>query len=465
MTVDDRQQSRRFLIATGFAFFVVFVTRALAFPHSWWLSVEPLLGMAIDHPNPTAGITPSPGFPLYLALARSLMFKAETPFVALVAASFVASVGATLLLAAALYRLNRDAVGGALASLILFMTPAMLVFSSTPAPEASAVMFLAIAILGAARLIDRESRSWRDAALLGAAAGCTTGCQPEWVVCAAALIMAPLVRREAARFVPVALIVFGGTLSLVFASFVQALGGGSELVRWLMGAVGNPGSKGALGMAALFDAFGPPWLSIPIALLAIAGAIAAVRARERLVLLVVAPALANLALVALRGSAREPVLAILPACIAVSALCGRGLGELSRRAGQPLIRIGIVALFCLASWMWTAPLLRARLNEAPPSSKAAIWIDDHVESGAVVLVARDLAPHAAALITNGRVVGLEAAAAPERALAQYALVPGESTQAGAVIFSWPDSAPLRRLAGSRLRVVSVVPLRPSTRSQ
>jgi hypothetical protein len=67
------------------------------------------------------------------------------------------------------------------------------------------------------------------------------------------------------------------------------------------------------------------------------------------------------------------------------------------------------------------------------------------------------------LITNARIARLDATGA-ERAKARFALVPGESTAAGAMVFSWPDSEPLRRLAASRFRVVSVVPLGASTGS-
>ena len=117
-------------------------------------------------------------------------------------------------------------------------------------------------------------------------------------------------------------------------------------------------------------------------------------------------------------------------------------------------------MFCLASWIWTAPLLRARLDVAPPPSKAAIWIEDHLDGqgDAVVLVADELVPHATALITKGRIVRLDEGGG-EGAGAAYALVPGESTAPGAMLFAWPESEPLRLLAASRLRVVSVVPLR------
>ncbi|MGK2859826.1 MAG: hypothetical protein ACSLFQ_21730, partial [Thermoanaerobaculia bacterium] len=129
------------------------------------------------------------------------------------------------------------------------------------------------------------------------------------------------------------------------------------------------------------------------------------------------------------------------------------------RLGQPWIPAAVVAAYCLTSWIWVSPLLLARLNAAPPPSKAALWIEDKIAPGAVILVSEQLVPHAAALISKGRIVSLESAGS-ERALAWYALVPGESTEAGAVVFSWPDSEPLRRLAASRHRVVSVVPIHP-----
>ncbi|MFA6955759.1 MAG: hypothetical protein WC538_07795 [Thermoanaerobaculia bacterium] len=457
-TPEDRtQQSRRFLIATGFAFFVVFVTRALAFPHSWWLEVEPLLGMALGHTDPLAGRPPSPGFPLYLDLASLLVFKAQTPFVALVAASFLAGVAATVVLATALRRVWRDPVGGALASLLFFMTPAMLVFSSTPAPEAAALMFYATALLAAVRIADGEEMGRRYAAILGAAAGCCIGCQPEWSLAVLVLVASPLVRRESWRLGAISIAVCGGVFALVFAPLAKALGGEAALFRWLLQ---DTGKLVPLAPMALLDASGPLWLSIPIAAAALTGAFATVRSRETRMLLLAVPALVHLAYMALRGSVRVPVLAIAPVSVLLIALCARGLAELTRRTDLPPLRIAIVAAYCLASWTWTAPLLRARLDVAPPPSKAAIWINDHLEGvkGGVVLVADELEPHAAALITNARIARLDAPPA-ERAAALFALVPGESTQAGARVFAWPDSEPLRRLAGSRFRVVSVVPLR------
>lgn len=456
---EERPQSRRFLLAAGTAFFVVFVTRALAFPHSWWLRVEPLLGLAIENLDPLAGHPPAPGFPLYLQLARMLMFKAETPFVALVVAAFLSSVAATALLAAALWRISRDAVAGALAALLLFMTPAMLVFSSTPAPEASALMFFAIALNAAARLLSDEARSWRTAALLGAGVAGTVGCQPEWVLPALVVLLAPVFAPSARRLVPIAGLVFAAGTALVFASLSNALGGAVALLRWTGLATTGGAGTADVAASAMLDAFGPPWLAIPIAVASLAGLVASIRSRETLSLLVVAPAVLNVLVVSWRGSVREPVLALLPAIVAIALLAIRGLTELGSRAGQPWIRIAVMAAFCLLSWVWVSPLLLARLKTAPPPSKAALWIDDKIASDAVVLVADELLPHASALIAKGRLVPIEGAGA-DRSLAWYALIPGESTEAGAVVFSWPDSEPLRSLAGSRYRVVSVVPIHP-----
>lgn len=456
---EERPQSRRFLLAAGTAIFVVFVTRALAFPHSWWLRVEPLLGLAIGNLDPLAGHPPAPGFPLYLQLARMLMFKAETPFVALVVAAFLSSVAATALLAAAFWRISRDAVAGALAALLLFMTPAMLVFSSTPAPEASALMFIAIALNAAAKLLRDEAKSWRTAALLGAGVAGTVGCQPEWALPAMLVLLAPLLAPPARRLILIAVLTFAAGTALAFASLSNALGGPVALLRWTgLAAPGGAGTE-AVAVSSVLDAFGPSWLAIPIAVLALGGLVAALRSRETLLLLVVAPAVLNVLVVSWRGSVREPVLALLLAIVALSLLAIRGLTELGARTGQPWIRIAAMAAFCLFSWIWVSPLLLARLKTAPPPSKAAIWIDDRIAPGAVVLVAGELMPHASALITKGRLVALEDAGS-DRSLAWYALIPGESTEAGAVVFSWPESDPLRRLAGSRYRIVSVVPIHP-----
>ncbi len=456
---EARLEGRRFLIATGNALFVVFVTRALAFPHSWWLRVEPLLGLAIERFDPGAGHPPAPGFPLYLDLAGLLMVKAETPFVALVVAAFLSSVAATALLAAAHWRISRDAVGGALTALLLLMTPAMLVFSSTPAPEAAALMFFAIALFAASTLLTDATVSWRSAVLLGAGVAGTVGCQPEWALPAILLLAAPLLAAGVRRLAAVAGIAFAGCLALVFAPLSTALGGPVALVRWIgSGTSGGAGGE-IMALRSMLVAFGPPWLAFPIALAALAGVIAAIRSRDTALLLVMLPAVVNIALVSCRGSVREPVLAVLPALVAFSAVAIRGLTELGSWAKQPWIRIAVVAAFCLLSWLWVSPLLRARLETAPPPSKAAIWIDDRIAPGAVVLVSDALLPHATALIAKGRVVSLESAGA-ERALAWYAMIPGESSEAGAVVFSWPDSEPLRRLADSRYRVVSVVPIHP-----
>jgi hypothetical protein len=277
------------------------------------------------------------------------------------------------------------------------------------------------------------------------------------------LSLAPLARREARRLAAISIAVCGGTLVLIFAPLARALGGEAALFEWMFA---RTDALAELAPMALLNQCGPLWLSIPIALVAFAGALAAVRGGERLLLIVAAPAVVHLVFVAMRGSVREDVLAVAPVSVALVALCVRGLSELARRTGQPLVRIGIVAAYCLVSWIWTAPLLRARLDVAPPPSKAAIWIDDHLDGGgdAVVLVSDELAPHAAALITKARLVPLGQAAG-ERSRARYALVSGESTEAGAIVFSWPDSAPLRLLAHSRFRVVSVVPLGPASGPQ
>jgi hypothetical protein len=287
----------------------------------------------------------------------------------------------------------------------------------------------------------------------------TVGCQPEWVLPALLLLIAPVFAPSARRLVPIAALVFVAGTALVFASLSGALGGPVALLRWSGLATSGGAGTGYVAVSAVLDAFGPPWLAIPVAVAALAGLVAAIRSRETLLLLVVAPAVLNVLAVAWRGSVREPVLALLLAVVAISLLAIRGLTELGSRTGQPWIRIAAMAAFCLVSWVWVSPLLLARLKTAPPPSKAAIWIDDKIAPGAVVLVAEELMPHASALITKGRLVPLEGAGS-DRSLAWYALIPGESTEVGAVVFSWPDSEPLRSLAGSRYRVVSVVPIQP-----
>ncbi|MGK2858033.1 MAG: hypothetical protein ACSLFQ_12590 [Thermoanaerobaculia bacterium] len=326
---EDRTQSRSFLLATGVAVFVIFVTRALAFPHSWWMSVEPLLGQAIHTLDPLAGHPPAPGFPLYLDLAGMLMFKAKSPFVALVVAAYLSSIAATALLAVAFRRVSRDAVGGALAALLLFMTPAMLAFSSTPAPEASAVLFFAVALIAAGRLLRDDSPSWRYALILGAAVAGTVGCQPEWTLPVAVLLVVPLFGARGRRLVPIALIACAAVVAIVFAPLARALGGPVALARWIASASSG---REILPGGAMLDAFGPPWLAVTIVLLALAGIVTAIRLRETMLLLVLVPAVVNVAVVTIHGSAREPVLAVLPAVVAISLLALRGLTHIGSRA-------------------------------------------------------------------------------------------------------------------------------------
>lgn len=123
---------------------IVVAARGLAtLPAGYWQGEEIRFAQAL--------LTYDGSAPLFVAAARFINFFIRDPFRSLLALSLAATIGGAILLARAGSDLLGNEWNGAAAALILYLSPAMLVFTPLPNAEAFDVALVALALFALAR--------------------------------------------------------------------------------------------------------------------------------------------------------------------------------------------------------------------------------------------------------------------------------------------------------------------------
>ncbi|HEY3055158.1 MAG TPA: hypothetical protein VGK31_04405 [Thermoanaerobaculia bacterium] len=389
-----------------------------------------------------------PGYPLHVALGRLFNFFVHDPFFALLALSIVASVAGVIIVSLLATELLGDLWSGAAAALVLYLSPAMLVFGPLPNAEATAMALIAGAMLAFVR---------GDAIWFAIFAAAAIGARPEIalailaMVCVA-LAISPGMRRASAA------VIGGATLLLCFIPLIEAIRGrfGDYVItnyaalRTASAAVGLHGRELVLRFIA--HPWGSKWLSFPILIAAVVG----LGMMKKRALPLAAFAISHLLFcfaVADRGDGVQPVI---PSMIAVAIFAAAALSRWPRAAFAAALVYGAAAF--LYAW----PILYDRHRMPSPAAAAMRYARRYLPADAVLMYEPPLEAWA-------RFSRIDVA--PIRDFDRYAdqktplflLADGGSSTPHARTFFWRDSDAYGKVTTNRYRVVTLIPFPPAAR--
>ena len=411
---------------------VVAATRLRALPRTCWQGEEVGFTRALLTFDPAQHQPEAPAYPLTVGLGKLVNAFVHEPFAALVALSVIASIAGAFMLALAFTRILGDEWSGAAASAIVYLSPAMLVFTPLPNADGVSMALVAATLLTFAR---------GDTALFGICAGAAVAARPQLVL--AALVLVLFARRGRVAFV--------ATLLITFAPLLQSLPHVGNYARsnWEATRIASAASGVAgreLAMRFIAHPWGPKLLSLPLLAIAAAGAVMLARKRDARAFGVALFAATHLAFCVVAADRSDGVQPLLPALVAVALF-----------AAAPLRRFAIALAFAygIAAMIYVEPIVRLRGTDAPAAAATAYA----ARSKAVVIYDPSMEPFA----RNGGF-----AAAPLAALDRFATQPNVplvllAEGAGAKTFAWPDSDAYGKVTTEHYRVVSVSPIPPASR--
>jgi hypothetical protein len=476
----------------------VAAARLLTLPQSLREWDEILFARGVEDFDPVHHQPHPPGYPLLIGLGKLFNLVLRDSFTSLVVLSVVASLVGFAALVVAFRRFalatgvagsegeraaERIAVGGAA---LLYLGPPLLVYGPLALSDSPALMFLALALAAAAALPVADGS--RTALAFGAFASAAIGCRPQLALSVLPMVAVALLLsgregswRPGWRKAGLALAAFTLVSLLWFVPLVAAVGGPEGFVSFLGKQAQLFATYDAkVPRAQLSPAFiayrfiahpwGQRWTSIPLLLLAAAGlvalAVSAARAapaehrwRRVLPLLVLCGIEFVLCLAVM--SPADGVRYALPYLIGVAFLAGIGAQALARLAGVPAAAWLPSAALAAGFVLYTAPFLRDRATTFSPPAQAARWVAAQLPPSAVLLVEKELAAHAAYLMSDFRratvAEGMEQLArSPETPV--YLFGDGPSAWPGAQTFAWPESDAYGKLTRNLYRVVTISPI-------
>lgn len=396
--------------------FAVVVMALVTRPETFWQGEEVRFAQSLLTFDPGHRQPERPGYPLFVAMARLLNFFIRDPFTTLLVLSVMAcAAGAVLTALAAAQLLENDWLGAA-AALVLYFSPAMLVFGPLPNAEATGMALIAAGIL------------WS-----GVLAGAAIGVLPQ-----VAPAMLPFCRRR-----PWAA---AAALAVVFIPFFETIP--PSYLRVARGYLSRE-----LVLRFIAHPWGMKWLSIPLLAVAAVGCLIAIRR----VWVLIAFAVIHLIICFAFGDRLAGVEPAIPVMIAVAILFAAAF----RR--WPAMAIAAAIAYGAGSVVYTWPVLQLRRSTPSPPARAMRYARQSLPPRAVLVCDDAMEPW-------GRLSRFEVVTAadfdrfadqPDVPL--YLAADGGSHAPGAIVFSWPDSDPYGKISGERYRVVSIVPLPPNRR--
>lgn len=421
---------------------VVCVTRMATLPLTYWQAEEVRFSRALLTFDPLQQQPEPPGYPLYVGIGRLINFFIHEPFFALLALSVIASTAGACLTALAVAEIFGNDWTGVAAALVLYFSPAMLLFDALPNPEALTVGLLAAALLA----LIRGQTMW-----FGLASAAAVAVRPE--IAPAVMVMV--------LFRPKAIDAFAAVLAIAFVPLVEAIGV-SHLRTYAQtnyAALKTSSAAAALHGRELLLRFiahpwGSKWLAFPILIAAAAGFFFLMRRSRLIAITLAAFAVAHIAFslaFADRGDGVQPVI---PSLIVIAIFAVAALPRLAL--------IGAV-VYAIGGFAYAWPVVHLRRTRPSAPAQAMRYVRRWLPREAVLLYE----PSMEAWTTLSRLDS-----APIRDFDRYAdrpeaplflLADGGSRTPHAARFEWPDSDAYDKVTTERYRVASVIPFPPPAR--
>ena len=444
----------------------VAAARLLTLPRSLWEWDEVLFVRGILHFDPLHHSPHPPGYPLLIGLGKALTWITGDPFTSLVALSVISSCIGFVALAVAFRSFSGSEEAGVAGALLFHFSPAMLVYGPLALSDPAALMFLALALAAAGRLI--ETRGLWPAVALGVFASAAIGCRPQLSLAVLPMLAVALflARRWGATLAAFTLVSLAW-----FVPLLLAVGGPSGFLPFLSKQAGlvvaydTTGSRTALSWAGVAKRFlAHPWgdrlLSIPLLGLAAVGGALALFRRYRTALPLAVLSVIELTFAMTVMNAQDAVRYALPGLLGIAFAAGVGAEALARRVRVPALVLA--GLFAVGAVRYTAPILEARAKTPSPPVQAIEWARQNLPPQTVFLMEPVMAAYVDHLLPRSERLlideGLERFAAnPGRPV--YLLGDGESGWPGAKTFRWPESDAYGKLSrGGLYRVTSLSPI-------
>ncbi|HVG06199.1 MAG TPA: glycosyltransferase family 39 protein [Thermoanaerobaculia bacterium] len=459
----------------------VAAVRLLTLPMSIWEWDEVLFVRGIARFDPLHHSPHPPGYPLLIGLGKAITWITGDPFTSLVALGVISSCIGFVALAAAFRSFagggEEGERAGIIGALLFCFSPAMLVYGPLALSDAPALMFLALSLAAAARLIGTRGAA-APAVALGLSASAAIGCRPQLALAVLPMLAVALALAGRRRAWGMAVGSFTALSLAWFVPLLVAIGGPSAFVPFLSKQAAfvvqydtNASRAGMswVGVAKRFLAhpWGDRWLSFPVLALAGAGAAVAVARRFRTALPLAVLTGIELTFALSVMNAQDAVRYALPGMLGIAFAAGVGAEFFARRVRMPAAAYVLAGLLAAGSVHYTQPLLAARSRTPSPPVQAALWARKNLSPYTAYLVEPGMAAYADYFFPKSERVlideGLERFAG-KRGKPVYLLGDGESAWPGAQTFRWPESDAYGKLSrGGLYRVVSLSPIYPGRR--
>ena len=448
---------------------LVLLVRIFTAPRTPWENDEFLFTEAVRNFDPSRYHPHPPGFPLFIVLGKLLHFFVSDPWRALVVVNIIAAPIGFIALARAFRNWIGDEQIAIAASLIYFLSASMMLHGPLALSDPVAITFVALALAVISAPDDSEHE--RAANLAGLWTSCAIGCRPQLVVPLAPLMAIAIWRMRTHRQRFACLANFGFVSVMWLLPLMDAAGGFDGLMAYetkqaaYFAAHDAVTSRGALSAPAIVIRFlihpwGSKYLTIPLLALIILGASALAR-RWRVMLpllaFTVVQAVFELATMDPADGARYS----LPIMIVFALAAALGLEVIARSVHVRFVPIGGALFFAIASFLYIAPIIQARVSGPSPPAAAAAFVKSTFPSNTIVLFDLSMRPVAESLLPEFKSEALEPGLKTyydQTEIPLVLLADGGSHAPGVQVFSWPECDAYGKLTRNHYRVVTADPV-------
>jgi hypothetical protein len=342
--------------------------------------------------------------------------------------------------------------------------------------DSGGLALLGVALWLGTKALDSDSPSM--AAGFGLVAALAVGWRPQYSVAVVPLLLATVVLLRGWRARIAALQAFTvGCLAWLIPLIAEC---GSVALFWKMMSgqaayfathdadISRNGiSVGQLLFRFFAHPWGRKWLSFPILAMAALGLVLAVRRRDRRFVPIAVMAVVYLLFALVMMDPADGVRYALPSLPFVTLLVMVALDWLRVRSRDWLLDWGVILLYGVGAFAYTAPVLEARASSPSPPVQAIEYIRRTVPRNAVILHDLDLRPHAELLLRDFTVARIDAGLlsfGDRLDLPLIELIDGDASREGGIVFRWwPASDAYAKLTRRHYRVVSVITIPPVQR--
>lgn len=469
----DRRQTRIAALFFVAALALVAAAHLTSIPLTIWEYDESLFAMAVEKYEPLKHYPPPPGYPLYIGLSKLVQpLFGYVPFRTLLGISVAGALAGFLAFFAAFRAISRNTRVGVFGSFLFYFSPAMLLHATLPQSDSGALALFGLSIWLCAKSIDRSSESVAFPVLAAVACAATVGWRLQFSIAVVPLFLTTVLLLRSWRERAMAVQAFALACLAWFIPLVVLTGGPELFWKWLSGQAAyfadhdadlsrSGRSMGHIALRFIAHPWGPKWLAAPVLLLAVIGVADAARRRLRVVLPVVVMVVVYLAFALVMMDPADGVRYALPSVPGVALLAVLGLEALRRVTRGILLDWAVVGLYALGAYVYTAPLLRQRVDTPSPPYAAIQHLRKVAPRNAVILFDMPLKPHAEYLLrgyTRTRVDEGLLRFGHRTDVPLFELTDSATEAPNAKVFRWETPDAYTKLTRGHYGAASVVPL-------